>query len=92
MSKTVPFKHPTPAPSAPTPVQESWVLPKSAAPMALAPPTAEDLVPMSKITFEVPEDLHIRYKMQCLRRRTHEKTIGRRIVERAVQELENETL
>lgn len=97
MSKTVPFKQPS-APAAPAPhAAEAWVDPARAKAAAI-PPAADILpsalsapeVPTSRMTFDVPKGLHMRFKMQCLRRGKPEYEIGTAIMERAVAELEKE--
>ena len=52
--------------------------------------TSAPAVVMSRMTFDVPKPLHMRFKMQCLRRDKHEYEIGSQIMERAVAELEKE--
>lgn len=85
MSKTVAFKqpsHPAQAPQA----AEAWVKP----PAPLPPAPVAKLVPMKRLTVDLPETLHTRLKIQCVRRRRQGYELIRDILERAVADLEAE--
>jgi hypothetical protein len=96
-AKSIPFKQPTAPPATAPQAAETWVDPARAKAAAI-PPAAGILsaalsapeVPTSRMTFDVPKSLHMRFKMQCLRRDKPEYEIGTAIMERAVAELEKE--
>jgi hypothetical protein len=82
MTKTVPFKQPPP-----TPNPEAWVKPPTT---VLPPAPAVELVPMKRLTVELPEMLHTRLKLECVRRRRQAYDVIREILEKAVVDLETE--
>jgi hypothetical protein len=82
MSKTVPFRQP-PATQNP----EAWVKPPT---QVLPPAPAAELVAMKRLTFELPETLHTRFKIQCVLRRRQAYEVVREIFEKAVTDLEAE--
>jgi len=82
MSKTVAFKQPPAAPQA----AESWVKPTP----QLPPAPAQELIPMKRLTVELPETLHTRLKIECVRRRRQAYEVIRDILEKAVADLEAE--
>ena len=90
-SKTVSFKQP---PAAPAAGSEAWVAergaetPRRVAAMAAGP----EPVRTRRMTVELPEALHTRFKLECVRRRRQGYEVVREILERAVREMEKEGL
>ncbi len=81
-TKTVAYRQPPP-----TQNSEAWVKPPT---QVLPPAPATELVAMKRLTFELPETLHTRFKLQCVLRRRQAYEIVREIFEKAVADLEGE--
>jgi hypothetical protein len=85
MSKTVAFNKP-PQPAPPTQTAEAWVKP----PVSLPPAPAKELVEKKRLTVDLPETLHTRLKLQCVRQRRQAYDLVHDIIERAVTDMEAE--
>src|SRR5262249_44277832 len=83
MSKSVAFKQPA---NPPSPQLDAWVGARQAAP--ITPPAAALKEPMTHFTVDLPESLHTRFRMECVRRRVKAYELLPQILEKALDEME----
>ena len=82
MTKTVPFRQPTVPPPQ---TVESWVKPPT---KPLPATNAEAKEPMTHFTVDLPESLHTRFRMECVRRRVKAYELLPQILDKALTEME----